>query len=93
VCSSDPSDKPAEQDPRPRPDRERPLRGPGPQKVPALEQGDHGRGFGTKIGDLDADLDRELAEAMGGFDQGALLGEPRRGPAKQEQPPGPRKAR
>src|SRR5262245_14828040 len=76
--------------PRFRPDRDRPGRGAKPNKVPSLDQTDLGYGFGKKIDDFDADVERDLAEALGGSDLTSLLGEPGRQPMRQQPPPGPR---
>lgn len=78
------------------------LEGQRPQKpitgkVPSLEREDMTYGFGTKPAafdaDLEAQLERELNEAMGGSGMKELFGEqPKRIKATQP-PPGPRKGR
>jgi small subunit ribosomal protein S1 len=71
---------------RPRPPRERPARTGGP--IPSLEH-EQSYGFGKKIDAFDAEMERELEEAMGGMSSKDLLEEPagqRRG--KPAAPPG-----
>jgi small subunit ribosomal protein S1 len=60
-------------------------------KPPSLER-EQTYGFGKKIDAFDADMERELEEAMGGLSAQELLAEPeRRG--KGTEPPGPKKGR
>src|SRR6516162_10082159 len=47
-------------------------------KVPSLER-EQSYGFGKKIDAFDADMERELEEAMSGFSGQELLAEPRQG--------------
>jgi small subunit ribosomal protein S1 len=59
--------------------------------VPSLEQ-EQSYGFGKKIDAFDADMERELQEAMGGLSEKDLLGEPEQR-RKGQEPPGPKKGR
>lgn len=77
-------------------DRARP--GNAGSKVPSLEKEDLTYGFGTKSdlfdAELERDMDRDIADALGGADMKELFGE---GPRKRKEPgqpdPGPRKGR
>jgi small subunit ribosomal protein S1 len=63
-----------------RPERERPPRSDlPPEKVPSLEK-EQTYGFGQKIDDFDADLEKELQEAMGGLSEKDLLAETKQKP-------------
>jgi small subunit ribosomal protein S1 len=64
---------------------------PPPRKPPSLEQ-EQTYGFGKKIDAFDADMERELQEAMGGLSAQELLTEPQRR-GKTTEPPGPKKGR
>src|ERR687884_650011 len=65
---------------RPRPPRERPRPG-GQGPVPSLEH-EQTYGFGKKIDAFDAEMERELQEAMGGLSEKEMYGEPQRGRAQ-----------
>lgn len=62
-------------------------------KVPSLEKEDLSYGFGTKPSDFDADVERELADALGGADMAELVGAGRQRPAPAQAPPAERKGR
>jgi small subunit ribosomal protein S1 len=72
--------------PRPRPEREKPLRSPdNAGKVPSLEK-EQTYGFGRKIDEFDADMERELQEAMGGMSDKELYAQP---PPQRKDPNAP----
>ncbi|MFO0841344.1 MAG: S1 RNA-binding domain-containing protein [Gemmataceae bacterium] len=70
---------------------------PVPGKVPSLEREDMTYGFGAKPStfdaDLEAQLERELNEAMGGAGMKELFGEQPKRIKATAPPPGPRKGR
>jgi small subunit ribosomal protein S1 len=62
-------------------------------KVPSLER-EQTYGFGKKVDEFDADLERELQEAMGGLSDQELYGEPAsRGRGTEPAAPGPKKGK
>jgi small subunit ribosomal protein S1 len=69
--------------PRPPRDSRPPRPEPMPEKPPVAEEQDFGRG--PRLRDLDASIEKELEEAMGGLSGKELYGEPPRG--KPQVPP------
>jgi ribosomal protein S1 len=75
-------------------DRQRQATAPPPKKVPSLEH-EQSYGFGKKIDAFDADMERELQEAMGDFESAALIteGPPQAKRGKAGAAEGPKRGR
>jgi small subunit ribosomal protein S1 len=72
-----PAPEPAAPPPAPeRPKRDLLARARAGGKVPSLEK-EQSYGFGQKIDDFDAEMERELQEAMGGMSEKDIYGDPR----------------
>ena len=70
---------------KPEPDQDKPQPKQGP--VPSLEH-EQRYGSGPRLKDLDAEIERELQEAMGGLSNKDLYGEPAEQGRRQGPPPG-----
>lgn len=81
--------KPDRADRFPRDRLQKPVTG----KVPSLEKEDMTYGFGSKSSQFDADVERELMDAMGGADMKELFGEGKPKKLPGQPAPGPRKGR
>jgi small subunit ribosomal protein S1 len=75
-------------------DRQRQATAPPPKKVPSLQH-EQSYGFGKKIDAFDAEMERELQEAMGDFESQALIteGPPQAKRGKAGAAEGPKKGR
>ena len=87
-----PAPPPVEQQAATKPQREKPPRQSG--RVPSLQQ-DQSFGSGKRIDSFDAEMERQLQEAMSGMSDKDIYGEPERQTKRDKNapPPGPKKGK